>query len=424
MKFTGEFFIPNDEASNNGYGELEIEHKQRYLSILDLVEGKIVLDIASGEGYGTSLLSSKAKHVTGIDINPELVQHAGEKYASGKIRFLHGSVAEIPLESGSVDVIVSFETLEHVEAPVQELFFKEAKRVLRPDGVFIVSTPNKKNYTDRYDHQNKFHVHELYENELEEALKGHFNYVQIYDQGLEVSSVILNKDHYLSQKPVKTISVNNAFQFEGKYLIALCSDLSQSLQTPIASMVPESEKSYFQLIDRILDLQKEVEQLGAWGTRSAAEVEDLLKERAALIEERTAQLDLARQDILRQDQIIEKLQRDLARSNHEKFLIEAELEAVREINAQRQLYHSDMVTITDSITDLTDTISKREVNRTSQQVPAVSSSLPSGAIPSTPEDFPRQIAKLQEHIQWYKKTYEERSFLGLIKQGIRLRFRK
>ena len=399
MEFTGEFFIPhNAEEGINYHAELEIEHKQRYLSILKLVDGKTVLDIASGEGYGTSILSTKAKKIFGVDINPELVEHATRKYDQENIRFLNGSADKIPLESNSVDVVVSFETLEHVDAPTQKNFLAEVRRVLRPNGVFIVSTPDKKNYTDRFNHQNNFHLHELYEGEFEELLKAHFGHIRIYNQGLEVSSVILNKEHYLSQKPVMLIPVNNAYQFEGKYMIALCSDLSESIQTPIASIVPESEKSYFQLIGRILDLQKEVEELGAWGTGSAAENE------------------VYRKNITDYLNTIGQFQVLLAQAKHENFLKEAELEATRQIASQRQSYYPG-TEITESITRLIGVLSENGANGVRSNRPAVTKRPPD-------DDSPRQIAKLQEDVQWYKRTYEERSLLGIIRQKIASKFHK
>ena len=81
MKFTGEFFVPDDKFKNVSEDrELAIEHLQRYNTILSFVAGKDVLDIASGEGYGSSILAEKASKVTGVDINDELVEHASVKY--------------------------------------------------------------------------------------------------------------------------------------------------------------------------------------------------------------------------------------------------------------------------------------------------------------------------------------------------------
>jgi GT2 family glycosyltransferase/SAM-dependent methyltransferase/glycosyltransferase involved in cell wall biosynthesis len=275
MKFTGEFFIPSDaedtQASNR---ELEIEHKQRYQSILKLVEGKSVLDIASGEGYGSSMLASVASQVSGVDINPELVDHATKKYGKENTRFFHGSATSIPLEANTVDVVVSFETLEHISEQAQRQFILEVKRVLKPGGTFFVSTPNKKNYTERYDHHNEFHVHELSRVEFEGLLKSRFAHVVLYDQGMEVVSTLLNKEDFLLKKPILPVTIHpENYHFEGKYLIGICSDRSDAIQTPIASIVPESERSYLQLIDRTLQMQEEIEQLGTWGKRSNEELE-------------------------------------------------------------------------------------------------------------------------------------------------------
>jgi len=419
MKFTGEFFIPYDaEEENTDNPELEIEHKQRYLSILKMVEGKTVLDIASGEGYGTSILSSRARQTFGVDINPDLVEHAGRKYNQENIRFLHGSVDRIPLESNTIDVIVSFETLEHVDADTQKQFLGEVKRVLRTNGVFVVSTPNKKNYTDRYDHQNKFHLCELYKDRFEEILKEHFGHVRLYDQGQEVTSVILNKEDYLSQKPVTVVPVNSAYHFEGKYLIGLCSDQPETIQASIASIVPESEKSYFQLVDRILELQQEVEKLGAWGTRSAGELETLSKERAATMES----LEEARRNINLYKDMSGKLQEDLARSNNNAFLLEAELEVIQKNNAQKNGYSLDMDSFTQEVVRLSEVISGKVIRHTPLTVPEKGKK-PLTEISSI-QNLEQQLAQLQKDVLWYKKTYEERSLLGVIKQKIAAKFRK
>lgn len=405
MKFTGEFFIPYDaDKENVDNPELEIEHKQRYLSILKMVEGKTVLDIASGEGYGTFILSSGATQAIGVDINPDLVEHAGSKYKKENLRYLQGSAAQIPLESNSIDILISFETLEHIDADTQKQFLTEVKRVLKADGALIVSTPNKQNYTDRYNHQNKFHLHELNKDEFEGLLKEHFGHVRLYDQGLEVTSVILNREDYTSQKPIGIVPIKNNYHFEGKYQIGLCSDLAATIQTSIASIVPESEKSYFQLIDRILDLQREVEELGAWGTRSAAELQTLEQERPSLI------ANLA------------KLQDDLAESNHKAFLLEAELEALQQFQEQEPSQSSGMKEFTKQITQLNEALSGKIARPTRYSSPPKSRT--PAAETSTTEHLKQQIDNLQKDLLWYRKTYEERSLLGLIKQKIAARIRK
>src|ERR1051325_4300232 len=100
----GERLLPEMHDAN------AVMHWHRYAFAAGLCRGKDVLDIASGEGYGSNLMSGAAKSVTGVDISAEAVAHANAKYNSPTLRFLQGSAAEIPLEDASVDVAVSFET--------------------------------------------------------------------------------------------------------------------------------------------------------------------------------------------------------------------------------------------------------------------------------------------------------------------------
>lgn len=107
-----------------------------------------VLDIACGEGYGSDFLAQKLKYVVGIDISEETVMHSRKKYIRDNLQFLVGDIAKIPLENNSVDGIVSFETIEHVDEKTQIEFLKESKRVLSRDGILVVSCPNKRIASD------------------------------------------------------------------------------------------------------------------------------------------------------------------------------------------------------------------------------------------------------------------------------------
>lgn len=281
MKFTGEYFIPPEHTEGSpGSHELQLEHKHRYLSVLPLVKEKVVLDIACGEGYGSNMLAKISAHVYAVDINPEVIKHASKVYADKKnLTFSMGSVENIPLPAESVDVIVSFETIEHINEEKQKKFLVEAKRVLKQGGLMIISTPDKKNYTDRYNQHNEFHVREMYKEEFVELLKAGFKHVNIFGQGLEVTSLILNKNSYEEEQSAAIYCLNDKqYQFEPKYLIALCSDNIEQLNISLSGIIPESEKTYFQLVDRIHHLQQEVEELGAWGKKSSSELELKTKE--------------------------------------------------------------------------------------------------------------------------------------------------
>src|SRR6202166_1480667 len=142
LEWTGERFLPWIKESRIAY-----EHLHRYAYASTFVKDKLVLDLASGEGYGSGMLATSAASVTGIDIDESVVRHATEKYGSRNLQFISGSITAIPIqEDHSFDVIVCFEAIEHIED--QEKLLGEVKRLLKPEGLFIVSTPNKAAYHD------------------------------------------------------------------------------------------------------------------------------------------------------------------------------------------------------------------------------------------------------------------------------------
>jgi len=174
LEFTGERYLPSVE------GQIELEHVHRYVIAREIVQGKVVLDIASGEGYGSNFLAEVASRVIGVDISDEAISHSKSKYQRGNLEFRVGSCAAIPLESASVDVVVSFETIEH---HVQhEEMMQEIRRVLRPNGVLIISSPDKHEFTEVHNYSTHFHVKELYRDEFELLLKRYFPNVQLYGQ--------------------------------------------------------------------------------------------------------------------------------------------------------------------------------------------------------------------------------------------------
>lgn len=166
LEFTGERFIPSIG------GIIELEHLHRYLMAKNYVAGKVVLDIASGEGYGSNLLSSVADEVYGVDIDMSAIKHAQKKYQRGNLSFKQGCCESIPLGDASVDVVVSFETIEHHDKH-QEMM-SEIKRVLKPSGMLIISSPDKYEYSDEPSYVNEYHVKELYREEFERLLEAYF----------------------------------------------------------------------------------------------------------------------------------------------------------------------------------------------------------------------------------------------------------
>jgi SAM-dependent methyltransferase len=153
------------------------EHIARYRFAKNFVRGKRVLDIACGEGYGAAALAKAgAASVTGVDISLEICEHARCKYG---LDARAGDAQSIPLQDQSIDLVVSFETIEHVDAPAA--FLDECARVLVPEGTLIVSTPNRPVYSGK-GAQNPFHRLEFDENEFVELLRSRFSAVELYTQ--------------------------------------------------------------------------------------------------------------------------------------------------------------------------------------------------------------------------------------------------
>ena len=222
MDFTGERYVPSQQ------GQIKYEHLHRYAMSLLFVEGKTVLDIASGEGYGAALLASKAQSVTGVDIDPQSVRHAQNNYYDPKLTFLLGSCDSVPLPDGSFDVATSFETIEHHDK--HEEMLREIKRVLKPNGLLIISSPNRLTYSDEPRYVNPFHVKELYFDEFRSLLQARFKHVEIYGQRLAIGSFItpLNESSETDYHAL-TGDVGDLRQKVGAlpspiYFVALCSD--------------------------------------------------------------------------------------------------------------------------------------------------------------------------------------------------------
>ena len=183
LEFTGERFVPGVK------GEIWVEHWHRYHFAARWVAGRRVLDVACGEGYGSALLARSAAHVTGVDVSPEAVGHATRAYAAlANVRFACASCTRLPLADASIDVAVSFETLEHIAA--HDDFLDELARVLRPGGVLLLSCPNKLEYSDKRGYANEFHVKELYREELARLLAARFPHADWYGQRPSFFSLI------------------------------------------------------------------------------------------------------------------------------------------------------------------------------------------------------------------------------------------
>lgn len=151
------------------------EHLSRYEFAVQLVgESQKILDVACGAGYGSFMISQAALgEVVGVDIDSEAVEWAQSAYGSesSKLQFMTMDGNDMTFSRNSFDFITSFETLEHVETPGR--FLDEVVRVLKPEGTFIVSVPDRLTNSDA-GISNHFHYSEMDLQEFRAQLESRF----------------------------------------------------------------------------------------------------------------------------------------------------------------------------------------------------------------------------------------------------------
>jgi ubiquinone/menaquinone biosynthesis C-methylase UbiE len=157
------------------------EHLERYCFAGKFIVDKNVLDIACGCGYGTSFLARRgAKSVIGVDRSVEALECA-KFYTESNLKFINGDAYKLEFENNTFDVIISFETIEHLDNPTK--FVTELQRVLKKDGTLIISTPNKLVHSpNSLKPVNPHHVHEYFNEEFKSLLFSFFSDVQFFGQ--------------------------------------------------------------------------------------------------------------------------------------------------------------------------------------------------------------------------------------------------
>lgn len=159
---------------------------------------KKILDIGCGTGYGTAYFSDYFScNIIGIDNSNKAINYAKNQYNVNHLIFQTMDALNLKIPSKSVDAVISFEVIEHVNNP--QKFIKEIKRVMKKNSICILSTPNK-NLTSKglKKPHNPYHIQEFYKEDLEKLLKTHFSKVTIlgehvsksYDERLKVMSLI------------------------------------------------------------------------------------------------------------------------------------------------------------------------------------------------------------------------------------------
>ena len=244
LEFTGERFTPECVR------EMRYEHWHRYAFAFGLASGRRVLDAACGEGYGSAMLSRIAKEVTGVDISEQAVQHASQRYQQDGLRFVVADCTDpAVLPEGPFDLIVSFETLEHVHE--QSRMLRAFADRLSEDGILLVSSPDKLNYSDRRNYRNEYHVCELYRDELESLLGGHFPATRLYAQKLLFQSALWSLDGRQDRHCGVVLkqdgeSLTDHLDYPPMYYIAACARSDAALDAlPSLSLFGDAQESVY-----------------------------------------------------------------------------------------------------------------------------------------------------------------------------------
>jgi len=116
-------------------------HLARYEWARQYVKGKEVLDAGCGVGYGSAMLAEDASHVIAVDLEQAAIEYAKRTYDRKNLKFLVMDCTTMGFDDCTFDLVVSFEVFEHISDGQD--FVRELCRVLRNDGILVISTPNK-----------------------------------------------------------------------------------------------------------------------------------------------------------------------------------------------------------------------------------------------------------------------------------------
>ena len=273
--FTGERVIPGKVDP-----DLFNEHLARYVYARGFCSHKRVLDTGCGVGYGCCHLAETAHSVVGIDNDIGAIRYARGHHSRLNVEYLVGDCQALPFQSETFDVVTSFELIEHL--PDVEGYLAEVQRVLKPQGVFVVSTPNRPVYAEhRRGDANPFHIREWDFNEFASLLRRYFRFVQVFGESHLPSVGILAPAK--SAKLSAVLDARPAVE-AADYFVCVCSQETQSagemiFAAPSANVLLERERHIQALSSQLAEreqylarLQAEFDEKALWANRLNAQL--------------------------------------------------------------------------------------------------------------------------------------------------------
>jgi SAM-dependent methyltransferase len=313
---------------------MESEHRGRYLWAAQMAEGRNVLDAGCGTGYGTDILAAAgASDAVGVDISSDAIEHARSLTSRASVEFVLGDLHELPFADHAFDLVVCFEAIEHVDD--QARVITELKRVLRPDGLLVLSSPNRHVYPPG----NPYHTHEFTPEELDEALHDVFSNVRLYLQSPWLAAAVFDAPQSRgvgvdASMLVRTIKIGAVAPGAEVFTIALASNVDLPAPEALALMGEPFEVGWWesQLAGAERALEREQQERGrerAEHDRQRAELGRAIlaaeNELAAALDQ-VARLEAAEEDLKKWagEQVAER-EELLRRSNQDRHDLENRL---------------------------------------------------------------------------------------------------
>jgi SAM-dependent methyltransferase len=269
MELSGERYAPGLD-----WPEVAYEHWHRYLIASAIVSGKTVLEVGCGEGNGVSFLARLASRIVGVDVDPRMIESARAAHAHENVEFRCGSADAIPIDGEDIfDVLLSLEAIEFLNPGDQAEFLRESKRLLKPDGIAIVATPNPALREGPHDTQNAARPGQAPHTAFFQCLKEFYDSVHVFAQNVFPTSYIWPIDdssrtyneHRLSFVDGRFTSVGIAEKMP-HYLIAFCSDRMEE-PLPASILLDLSQRATKararQIDDRGREIQNLIERIAA-----------------------------------------------------------------------------------------------------------------------------------------------------------------
>jgi SAM-dependent methyltransferase len=307
-EFTGERLIPGQVDIN-----LLNEHVARYTFAARLARGKRVLDTGCGAGYGSAELAHNAASAVGADIAAEAVDYANANYQLPNLSFEQASCTALPHPDSVFDLVVAFEVIEHLED--YRALLLEARRVLSPNGQFIVSTPNKLYYTESRGREgaNPFHVHEFQFEEFRSELKQVFPYVELFLENHTEGVTFHPHEH---GRTVETrVDSGDVVPDESHFFLAICAP-RKGIESPTFIYVPRTGNVLRERGRHIRALEGELELKNDWLVefdRRHQKLLEMFREQKEQLEQSNHWAETLRRELGEAHNRIVELQEELAR---------------------------------------------------------------------------------------------------------------